>query len=179
MSHRVQRQFCKRVREKFPDYFHKKNVADVGSLNINGCNIDFFISCNYTGIDIIPGPNVDVVDDLDNYVNKSYLSNMIETFDTIISTECLEHDKHFEITLRRMYYALKPGGLLIITAAGEGRKEHGTHENSPQDSPGTNEYYKNITNGMFSDILPPVHFTTYYINQEKSHKDIQFYGIKS
>lgn len=99
-------------------------------------------------------------------------------FDTIISTECLEHDKYFALSLQAMYDSLKHNGLLLITAAGEWRAEHGTTEHHAWTSPATNDYYCNITNEMFLEILPPNLFTTYYIGQDKRNFDFQFFGIK-
>lgn len=79
-------------------------------------------------------------------------------------------------TLSSMYTVLEPGGLMIITAGGDGREEHGTHTHHAWCSPGTNDYYKNISNEMFSATLPASDFTTYHICQH--NKDFQFYGIK-
>jgi hypothetical protein len=192
MSHKAQRIFCKRVRELFPDSFRKKNVIDVGSLDINGNNRYLFKRCYYVGVDIVNGENVDVVGKAHlvlptlkpkletNYVWNPYLTRIqkSENFDTIISTEALEHDEHWGQTLRAMFYGLKCGGLLVITAGGDGREEHGTHNHTPLASPGTNDYYKNISNEMFSTVLPPHLFKTYYLNQASATNDFQFYGIK-
>ena len=111
---------------------------------------------------------------MDIYI-KDYNTALL---DAIISTEALEHDKHFALTLLAMYSSLKSGGLLLITAAGEGRDEHGTTEFEPLSSPGTNDYYKNVSNEMFIDVLPTNLFSTYFINQDKEYSDFQFYGIK-
>jgi hypothetical protein len=77
-----------------------------------------------------------------------------------------------------MYHSLKEGGLLIITAAGEGRPEHGTSNHHPNASPATNDYYQNITNRMFQEVLNPSMFHTYFLSQRPDTQDIQFYGIK-
>jgi hypothetical protein len=75
-----------------------------------------------------------------------------------------------------MYRNLLPGGLMIVTAGGDDRPEHGTTEHSPTCSPATNGYYCNISNDMFADALPPDLFTTYFVRQKNN--DFQFYGIK-
>lgn len=170
MSHKNQVQFVKAVRRKFPLKFIFTDVVDVGSLDINGNNKRFFWLSNYIGIDIVKGKNVDRVGRAHNVLKKSLPVH------TIISTEALEHDIFYKATLKAMYAKLVSGGLMVITAAGEGRKEHGTHENSPSCSPATNDYYQNITNEMFCNVLPPELFTTYFIRQNKT--DLQFYGIK-
>ncbi len=66
---------------------------------------------------------------------------------------------------------------MLITCAGEGRKEHGTHNNHPGDSPGTNDYYKNISTKMFAEVLPANLFTDYHL--VRNGFDLQFFGIKN
>jgi 2-polyprenyl-3-methyl-5-hydroxy-6-metoxy-1,4-benzoquinol methylase len=70
------------------------------------------------------------------------------SYDTVISTDCLEHDKHWKETLAAMIRLLKNGGLMAWTCAGEGRAEHGTSRINPEASPGTHDYYGNITPEM-------------------------------
>lgn len=174
MAHPAQKKFCKLVRSKYKSWFKRINVIDIGSLNINGCNRPLFYKSNYVGVDIVKGKNVDVVSlghlYLDMITWKGY------TIDTIISTEALEHDSSYKLTLQSMYNSLKQGGLLLITCAGDGRKEHGTTNSFPGDSPMTNDYYCNISNDMFFEILKPDMFSVYHL--EQINTDLQFYGIK-
>jgi hypothetical protein len=173
MSHKAQVRFIKQVKKLYPDYFCGTLVVDIGSLCVNGNNRQFFENCLYTGVDIIAGKNVDVVE-----VGHSYLAKRRNEHDVVVTCECLEHDKHYKLTLISMYHSLKEGGLLIITAAGEGRPEHGTSNYHPNASPATNDYYQNITNRMFQEVLNPSMFHTYYLSQRPDTQDIQFYGIK-
>lgn len=192
MSHPQQRQFCKFVKRRLPDYFYRTLVADVGSLNINGSNRGLFSRCEYHGIDVFPGRNVDhvgpaheVLPELLEDVRRRQWNgfrqrtdNDYRLFDVIISTEALEHDKYFKDTLTAIYNSVKQGGLILITAAGDGRPEHGTSKVRPQDSPGTNDYYKNVSNEMMIELYPPNIFTTYHLEQNKDNCDMQFYGLK-
>ena len=81
------------------------------------------------------------------------------TFDTVISTECAEHDRHFAETLRNMTRMLKPGGLLVFTCATTGRPEHGTRRTTPGDalplmSAGDwADYYRNVTEDDFRNAV--------------------------
>lgn len=119
------------------------DVLDCGSLNINGNNRYLFPNAkSYTGIDIVDGPNVDIVTRVSDFDPE-------KRYDVVISTEMLEHDEQWDRSLARMQELLKPGGMLLITAAGEGRPEHGTCENLPGNSPLTNNYYQNFTMAMF------------------------------
>jgi hypothetical protein len=51
MSHFEQLEFLAEVKNIFPDYFEKKKVLEIGSLNINGTVRDFFDNCNFIGLD--------------------------------------------------------------------------------------------------------------------------------
>lgn len=191
MSHKQQVNFCKKVRKLFPSHFSRVNVIDCGSLDINGNNRYLFKWSNYIGIDIVDGANVDVVGRISEVIRSIHFPiapwntlthpekhyNPLKA-NTIISTEMLEHDEQWAYSLDCMYAKLIPEGLLLITAAGQGRREHGTHEHDPTSSPGTLDYYRNITNEMFSSILPPRYFKEYYMNQDHANNDFQFYGIK-
>ena len=86
----------------------------------------------------------------------------------------LEHDRHWKESLKAM--ARLSDGLVIITAAGEKRHEHGTDSNFPSDSPFTNDYYQNVTRDMLMTISDQ--FTIFEITEPRNKKDICFWGIK-
>lgn len=48
---------------------------------------------------------------------------MKNTFDTIISTECFEHDPEYSESLNKIYKMLKPDGLFCFTCASTNRME--------------------------------------------------------
>jgi SAM-dependent methyltransferase len=186
MAHAQQRKFCRSVLRQFPWHFKRACVVDVGSLDINGTNRDwmrFFRPKLYTGVDIVKGKNV-------NWVGRAHevlpsLAAVIKAqegldIDTIVSTEMLEHDRFWKESLRAMYNALRPGGLLLITAGGTNRMEHGTHKSNPACSPGTLDYYENISSEAFMKVLPPHLFSerVYHIEQNPKNNDFQFYAIK-
>lgn len=169
--HKEQRVFVKGVKKKYPWYFEKTKVIDVGSLDINGNNRYLFKGSSYLGIDIVAGKNVDLVGPAHEALIKC------PPVDVVISTECLEHDKDWKLTLQAMYHSLRRGGLMIMTCAGMGREEHGTNDHHPWCSPGTNDYYENRSVFDIANILPMAHlFQAYHLEQNKL--DIQFYGIK-
>lgn len=65
----------------------------------------------YIGIDMWPDPSVDKV--IDGHDIKKYFKE--GEFDLVISTDTLEHDKAFWLTVENMRWTLKPGGWMIIT----------------------------------------------------------------
>jgi SAM-dependent methyltransferase len=177
MSHSEQRRFFKRVRQRFPEAFTRVGVLDCGSLNVNGTLRDLFTDSDYCGVDIRPGPNVD-------YVSRIHeLPFAAGAFDTVVSAEMLEHDEYWRESLQAMYEMLRGGGLLAISAAGTGRKEHGTQRATDGNRLyGTSpDYYRNLTR---ADILTAfdgqmdAHFSFWRIGGDTGHADIYFVGRK-
>lgn len=174
MSHPQQRDFLKKTKDHFPEFFDEREVLEVGSLNINGTVRDFFTNnITYIGIDLIEGPGVDRV------ISGSELDEPDSSFDTTISTECFEHDKHWKETFRNMYRMTKVGGAIIFTCASEGRAEHGTTRTSPADSPATNDYYLNLTQNDFEkEFDVKSMFSKYLFEYNPVSCDLYFWGIK-
>jgi len=102
-------------------------VLDCGSLDINGSVRDLFI--DYTGLDRIPGKNVDVV------ASCHKIPFPDEYFDHVLSLEMIEHDDDFWKSISEMRRVLKPGGKLVITTRGIYFKLH-------EDHPGVNDYWR-------------------------------------
>lgn len=176
MAHDAQRNFCNTVKYMFPEYFNKTKVLDCGSLDINGNNRHLFYDSEYVGVDIVNGNNVNIVCKISKaYEDKIFKDNY---FDVVISTEMLEHDKEYDKSLQVMQRLLKPKGLMILTCACVGRNEHGTINHSPQDSPLTHDYYKNL---MPKDIIQALDMSQisnhdFIINTESC--DLYFWGFK-
>ena len=167
--HKEVKRFCESVKNRFPEYFINKSVLDCGSLDINGNNRYLFELCNYTGIDIATGKNVDVV-------TQVHLFKPEHNYGVVISTEMLEHDCHYVETLQKMFRLTKNGGLLMFTAAGHNRPEHGTTDHHSADSPMTQNYYCNITVEMLLQALVLSEFSWFEISYINT--DIRFAGIK-
>jgi SAM-dependent methyltransferase len=175
MAHPEQQAFFSRVKAKFPDKFRRVTIYDMGSLDVNGSLKDMFEDSNYTGIDIHPGKNVDIISKVHEFTNPNLA-------DTIVSGEMLEHDRHWVSSLNRMFQLLKPGGLMVISAAGPARAEHGTRRsgNNEQNMWGTDpDYYRNISFEMIhtwlADIYPIAEF---HFEYGRNQEDSYFYLVK-
>ena len=173
MSHPQQQEFFQWVARIKPSMFIDKRVLDIGSLDINGNTRYLFTGGTYTGIDIGPGANVDVVCRGHEYRSES-------PFDVVISGECFEHDEMYIQTLKNATRLLRSGGLFIFTCASTGRAEHGTKRTSPENAPFVGDYYKNLT---ASDIRAAIDvddiFEEYYFKQRLEFpQDLYFWGIK-
>lgn len=174
------REFTLFVKRILKDFFISKRVLDVGSGDINGNNRFLFEYCKYDGNDVMQANNVTIV----SKTKDLYFSN--NTFDTIISTECFEHDPEYKDSFLKIYNMLKPDGLFVFTCASTDRAEHGTRRTKPNDSYGTiakledmSDYYKNLTEKDINEIVPLNNifsvWDTYY---NSISKDLYFVGIK-
>lgn len=157
-------------------FFRFKKVLEVGSKIINGSPRKHFWFCDYTGIDLSKGRGVDIVSDFTLIPNITELKSCI--YDVVVSTEMLEHCERWQAALTRMYINLKPGGLLLITCASDDRPEHGTKRTTPQCSPDTTDYYRNISKEDFKSVLPSELFSLYVLMNGRDKQDLYFYGIK-
>lgn len=173
MAHQEQKDFIKKLKSKYPDYFNEKFVLEVGSLNLNGTIRDFFTKCTYVGLDLAEGLCVDLVCSGHQYNAPD------ESYDVVCSTECFEHDIHWLDTFKNMIRLCKSNGLVFFTCATEGRTEHGTSRNEPFSSPFTNDYYKNLIELDFTSQLNlNDYFSEYHFEVNENAKDLYFYGIK-
>jgi len=178
--HTQARDFTVFVKRILGHFFVNKRVLDVGSGDINGNNRFLFENCEYDGNDVIQANNVTIV----SKTKDLPFSN--NTFDTIISTECFEHDPEYRESFIKIYNILKPDGLFCFTCASTGRPEHGTRRTSPNDSYGTIgnlndmvDYYKNLTEIDLNEVLPLNKlFTVWDTYYNSETKDLYFVGIK-
>jgi len=178
--HPEAKHFMDFVKATFPLYFIQKYVLDVGSGDINGNNRYLFEQCHYKGNDVIKAPNVDIV-------SKTKDLPFHDFFDTIVSTECFEHDPEYKYSFLKIYEMLKVGGLFAFTCSSTGRPEHGTRRTSPQDSYGTigglsemSDYYKNLVIEDVNEVLPlKERFSQYQSYYNPNSRDLYFWGIKT
>lgn len=175
MAHPQQIRFIRFVKELLPDYFTDKTILEVGSLNINGSVREFFDECRYTGIDVAEGQGVDLVINGENYDGQA------NSMDVVISCECFEHNPEYAKTFINMIRVLKRNGLLIMTCATYGRKQHGTSQSSPSDSPLTvkkgQDYYRNLSAEDFNFINLNHFFVDYFFVVDHSSSDLYFLGL--
>jgi SAM-dependent methyltransferase len=179
MSHKEQRDFVKRVLNKFGPSVEGK-CYDFGSLDINGSVRKDMesLGLEYTGIDIGEGANVDVVC-LAHEFKPEYKAGVV------VSCEMLEHDRFWQLSLQNMYDVLEDGGLMIISCATHGRPEHGTARTSPRDSPFTVKedewanYYRNLGQEDFEVVFKEGMFSEYEYSRNTRRHDIYFWGIKA
>jgi len=171
MAHPQQLDFIRNVKSQFPRFFHSSRILEIGSLDINGSIRSFFTNCVYVGIDIGPGPGVDVICSGDDYKEPD------SSFDSVVSTECFEHTPKWVNIFKNMARLARSGGLIIMTCAGPGRPEHGTARCFPKASPFTEDYYRNISKEEFMrECNIAQQFRPF--SCVENGLDLQFWGIK-
>ena len=194
--HKEQIQYLDKIKDKFPEAFKNRKVLDIGSFNVNGNEEPWFDNCDFTGLDLLPGPGVDIACPANEYDAPD------ETFDTIISCECWEHNPYYKESIMNAIRMLKPGGYFIWTCATTGRPVHGTKSQDKIDKLNNitaqgnsvdnwktmpnvekddwdNEYYMNVTEGDIREFCDVDEiFNTYEFEVETNHCDLYFWGIK-
>jgi len=93
-------------------------ILDLGSQDINGSYRPLFAQppWQYVGIDLAPGPNVDVV--LTNPYDWQEIAP--ESADVIVAGQTFEHTEFFWETMRQITRTLKTNGLCCILVPSSG-----------------------------------------------------------
>jgi SAM-dependent methyltransferase len=87
-------------------------VVEVGSCDVNGNYKELFINSKYIGMDIVDGPNVDIV--VHDPHNWSEL--LTSSIDVVICASVIEHVKFPWIIFKEIQRILKPNGCFCIVA---------------------------------------------------------------
>lgn len=93
------------------------SVIEIGSRDINGSARAFWPNAKWIGLDLHPGPAVDIVGNAETYQPESLV-------DLVVCCEVLEHAANWRELIASAALWLKPSGRLIITCAGPNRPEH-------------------------------------------------------
>jgi hypothetical protein len=145
----------------------RKSVLEIGSKNVNGSCRDLFTAeILYFGIDIIPGNGVDLIAD-----GATWRPQDGKKFDTVISTECLEHTSYGKEICQTAFDILEDDGVFILTAATLGRQPHGADGYVLKQ----NEYYQNVHPNILKDWMSVFKKTTIEI---RDGQDIYAIGHK-
>jgi SAM-dependent methyltransferase len=119
-----------------PDCGHVRAVLEIGARNVNGTIRDHFPRVgDYLGIDVVDGPDVDLVADGATYTPP-------HPVDLVVCCEVLEHSAHAQAIVAHALSLLPPGGHLIVTCAAPDRAPHSAVDGG-QLRPG--EYYRNVS----------------------------------
>jgi 2-polyprenyl-3-methyl-5-hydroxy-6-metoxy-1,4-benzoquinol methylase len=101
-----------------------KRILEVGSQDVNGSIrplAESYKPCEYIGVDIVKGKNVDLVCDSGNLITAFGR----ESFDMVISTSLLEHVKDWRQAIHNMKGVCKTGGTILVTSCSMRFPYHG------------------------------------------------------
>lgn len=90
-------------------------VVEFGSCDINGNLRNIFKHCEYIGLDMVAGKNVDIV------CHSEHTPFENESVDYVISSSNFEHDECFWMTFLEMCRITKENGLIYINAPSAGK----------------------------------------------------------
>lgn len=123
-------------------------VVEIGSLNINGTVRSLFPAASWHGIDVVDGPDVDEVADGATFVPG-------QPVDLVVCCEVLEHTEAWRDIVTNTANMLKPGGRVILTAAGPDRLPHSAVDGGRLRD---GEYYANISADELTEALESAGF---------------------
>jgi SAM-dependent methyltransferase len=177
MAHPQQLRFVETASIHMTRSWDGLSVLEIGSHNVNGSIRPFFAGSEYVGVDLSEGRDVDVV------ASGHDVAFPDGRFDLAICCESFEHDPGWFRTFANMHRMTKPRGVVLVTCASRGRREHGTARTSPAESPGTAavgwNYYRNLTESDFVKRLN-LHdmFEAHAFFRNDMSKDLYFIGRK-
>lgn len=120
-----------------------RTVVEIGSRDVNGSVRHLFPGTTYTGLDVLPGPGVDIIADGADWLPA-------DPVDLVLCLETLEHTPHPHRVVANALGMLRPSGGLIVTAATEPRAPHSGIDGGPLRA---GEYYGNVDAGALLDLL--------------------------
>src|ERR1700760_2532729 len=90
-------------------------LADIGSMDVNGTYRHLFPDWRYIGVDMEPGPGVDIV------ARKPYRYPLAsESVDLVICGQAFEHMEYFWLGWLEICRIVKRGGLIFLLAPSRG-----------------------------------------------------------
>jgi hypothetical protein len=137
-------------------------VVELGSRDLgNGSVRGLFPDAeSYVGVDVVPGPSVDVVADAGTWRPEPFFL----VPDLVVCCELLEHTAAGPAILANAHGMLRPGGRLVLTAASTGRAPHSALDGGPLRE---GEYYQNVDPDELLCWLRPFTVEAFEVHPER------------
>jgi hypothetical protein len=145
-------------------------VLDLGGRWVNGSPRGLFPNATtYTVVDILPGPNVDVVADAATWEPD-------RLYDVVIAAELFEHTPVWPTICATAFAACRPGGRLVVTTAAPGRPLHSGVDGGPALHP--DETYANIDPDELRAALERAGFEDITVDVQPAPADVRAVAVK-
>lgn len=149
---------------------------DVGGADVNGSARRIVDSATHrlnlwTGLDIEPGPGVDIVADARKPVTESELGY----YDLVLCTEVFEHVQDWSSIVISIFDWLKPGGTALMTCASDGRRPHGARGAM---DPAAGEWYHNVPPLQLCNALELAQFSDWQSKYQAIPGDVYAWARK-
>jgi SAM-dependent methyltransferase len=150
----------------------RRAVIELGARTVagdwpySGAVRPLFNSAWYVGVDIAPGPNVDVIADAAHWRGK-------HDADTVVCCETLEHTPEAARICENASRLLANNGVFIVTAAGAGRAPHSAVDGGRVR---VGEFYRNVSREQLRDWLQP--FFGFWMIDTDTPGDIYAMAVK-
>lgn len=118
------------------EFMSPESIIDIGGRNNNGTPRDIWNQSEYTALDILEAPDVDIVADASKWKPTRQWSMGL-------CTEVFEHvrPETHEPILANLRQAVRPGGRMLLTCATDPRPRHAAAGGAYMDP---NEFYANV-----------------------------------
>lgn len=143
---------------------------DLGGRDVNGTVHSLFPDIEWTVLDRVEHPSVDIVADVTKWWPER------EFWDLVISTETIEHVEDWERIITAGHRALVPNGHLIVTGGSTGRGPHSCTGVVPVPE---GEWYGNVSPGDLYDAASQAGFFQIYVEYNPDpHFDVYMLAQK-
>lgn len=143
-------------------------VLDIGGRDINGSPRKWFPHADYTVLDILDGPNVDIVADAATWEPD-------RKYDLVVCCETFEHTPVWREICRTLFDAVKVKGAVILTMAAPGRPPHSSFDGGPVRD---GEYYENIDPDDLLEALKDAGFERIEIDVNEQSHDVRAWAAR-
>jgi hypothetical protein len=113
------------ARVVLPEHVAGKRVLEVGAYDVNGslrAHVEALGPAAYLGVDMRPGPGVDVVLDVTAF---GFVHAVCAPYDLVVCTELLEHVKDWRQAVENLKQCTSLRGHLLVTTRSLGFPRHG------------------------------------------------------
>lgn len=137
-----------------------RRVVEFGSCNINGSVRSVYPNqVSWLGIDVVAGPNVDLVADAATWTTD-------DRFGICICAEVFEHTPGWRDILRTAHTILMPGGVLLASCATGRRPPHSAVDGGPLRP---DEFYANVSAAEMTEALEHLGWAAYDVIEADGH----------